>query len=657
MTKLKGVAKVVKTKAYKSAKNNGKKAFKGTIKTVVNLHDLSDDRGLYNSDIFENTAYTAKEIIDTSKKAVQNTKTVYRGGKKVAKGAYNATKTTAKATTKVGNATVEKSTELARKLAYKSRLKKNKEKAMKKQIVNKIIKIKTAFVSTITGVNSAFLIGAVVVGGLIICIILLVTMCFSIFSGAKAMPNIEDKETVIRCMQSLDEITGKQLIKDYSVIGEVDEDWKAVLSLTLGKYDNDLSEVNMSVGESVEWTGTYADIINEASRIYNVDSALICSVINAESGWIPNLISNAGAKGLMQLIDSTFQSMMPGGDPFNPRDNIMAGTKYLRSVMDIVGNDIVLIAAGYNAGPGAVVRWGYTVPPYTETQIYVRKVSNYYPQYKAGILKPEEGVVSGEITMNESNFLSEAYNLVNVVSSESKLIRKSFEDALDEMELTEEQKELAQAIYEADLFDEVFGKEYDYKFNIIGNKIVNADANGEVNGVPLFLQYKEPWASHPYSGETIAAAGCGTTTMAMVASWASLKGKDVSAIDVDKDKTVNPIESADFATSQGYACNGSGSYNTVVTDYVRYIGCKATYTLNINNIIEALSSNKLVVINVGGGVLSGGGHFMLGVGIKDGMIMLNDPGRERQCYAISGATYSPSLVAAELKNAWIIELE
>ena len=207
MTKLKGVAKVVKTKAYKSAKNNGKKAFKGTIKTVVNLHDLSDDRGLYNSDIFENTAYTAKEIIDTSKKAVQNTKTVYRGGKKVAKGAYNATKTTAKATTKVGNATAEKSTELARKLVYKSRLKKNKEKAMKKQVINQIVKIKTALVSTITGVNSAFLIGAVV-AGLIICIILLITMCFSIFSGAKAMPNIEDKdgEIYIRYIDEFDKV-------------------------------------------------------------------------------------------------------------------------------------------------------------------------------------------------------------------------------------------------------------------------------------------------------------------------------------------------------------------------------------------------------------------------------------------------------------------
>ena len=95
------------------------------------------------------------------------------------------------------------------------------------------------------------------------------------------MPGIEDKEAVIKCMQALDSYTGKQLVREYKTVGDIDEDWKAVLSLTLGKYNNDLSEVDMSVGESIEWTGSYADVINEASATYNIDSALICAVINA----------------------------------------------------------------------------------------------------------------------------------------------------------------------------------------------------------------------------------------------------------------------------------------------------------------------------------------------------------------------------------------
>lgn len=654
MVNLKRITKAAKIKMYKSGKIGIKRAVKKTFKAGLQIYDLANGKDLYNSDVFGNTISSAKEIIGTTRKAVNDTKKVYRGGKKVAKGTYKATKATTEATVKVSKAAANKSTELARKLAYKHKFKNNKKNEVKKSVIKGFIKVCGAIVSTIT--NTTFLVVAGIVMALITIVVSLVVMCFSIFTGVQVMPGIEDKEAVIKCMQALDSYTGKQLIREYKTVGDVDEDWKAVLSLTLGKYNNDLSGVDMTVGESVAWTGTYADIINEASATYNIEPALICAVIKAESDWTPTVVSNAGAKGLMQLIDSTFQSMMPGGNPFNPRDNIMAGTKYLRYLTDLFGENLTLVTAGYNAGPGAVIKWGYTVPPYAETQNYVRKTASYYSQYKAGVLEPKEGQISGNIIMGGSNFLSEAYNLVNIVDSNDKLTRNKFEKALDKIKLTDEQKELAEAIYEADLYDEIFGDGYDYKFNIIGSKVVSADANGEANGVPLFLQYKEPWASHPYSTHTIRSSGCGPTTMSMVASWAGKQGKDISKVDKNGDGTVNPIESADFATAQGYACIGNGSYNTVVSDYVNYIGCTATYTLDIDKITEALSSNKLVVINVGGGVLSGGGHFMLAVGIKDGMIMLNDPGRERQCYAITGATYSPSLVSSELKNAWIINL-
>ncbi|MBP3915705.1 peptidoglycan DD-metalloendopeptidase family protein [Clostridium sp.] len=185
----------------------------------------------------------------------------------------------------------------------------------------------------------------------------------------------------------------------------------------------------------------------------------------------------------------------------------------------------------------------------------------------------------------------------------------------------------------------------------------SAENSGEINGVPLYLQYREPWSSHPYAGETIGYAGCGPTSMAMVASWAANNGKDVSAVDTNGDGVVDPKESADFATLQGYSAYMQGSYNTVVTDYVSYIGCTYTATTDSDLIMNALSNNKLVVFNVAGGVLSSSGHFFVGVGVKDGNVMLNDPGRETQSYVLSGTTYPISTILGETKNAYIIELK
>lgn len=180
--------------------------------------------------------------------------------------------------------------------------------------------------------------------------------------------------------------------------------------------------------------------------------------------------------------------------------------------------------------------------------------------------------------------------------------------------------------------------------------------NGEANGVPLYIQYKEPWTFHPYAGETIGVAGCGPTTMAMVASWAGSNGKDISSVDKNGDNVVDPIESADFATSQGYSAYMQGSYHTVITDYVRFIGCTWREANSDEEVVNALANNQLVVFNVRPGTLSSAPHFFLGVGVKDGNIMLNDPGRESQSYAVSGVTFPPSLVMGESKAVYIIEL-
>ena len=114
----------------------------------------------------------------------------------------------------------------------------------------------------------------------------------------------------------------------------------------------------------------YADLIAAAARRYRVDPALLHAVIAVESGYRPQAVSSAGAQGLMQLMPAT-QRDYGVSDPFDPGQNVYAGTAYLRSLIDEFGT--VLALAAYNAGPGAVRRYR-GIPPWSETRAYVRDV-------------------------------------------------------------------------------------------------------------------------------------------------------------------------------------------------------------------------------------------------------------------------------------------
>lgn len=115
----------------------------------------------------------------------------------------------------------------------------------------------------------------------------------------------------------------------------------------------------------------FNDIISAAARKEGLDENLVKAVVEAESNFNPKAVSSAGAKGLMQLMDGTAKALGVK-DPFDPVANVKGGVKFLRSMLDKFGS-VPLALAAYNAGPGAVERYG-GVPPYNETKVYVNKV-------------------------------------------------------------------------------------------------------------------------------------------------------------------------------------------------------------------------------------------------------------------------------------------
>ncbi|MCC5911606.1 MAG: lytic transglycosylase domain-containing protein [Clostridiaceae bacterium] len=121
-------------------------------------------------------------------------------------------------------------------------------------------------------------------------------------------------------------------------------------------------------------------IINSAAKKYNLSPALIKSVMKAESNFNPNALSKAGAQGLMQLMPST-ANQLGVKNVWDPQQNIEGGSKYLRNLLNQYNGDLTLSLAAYNAGPGNVNKYG-GVPPFAETQNYVKTVSKYLSTYK-----------------------------------------------------------------------------------------------------------------------------------------------------------------------------------------------------------------------------------------------------------------------------------
>ena len=129
--------------------------------------------------------------------------------------------------------------------------------------------------------------------------------------------------------------------------------------------------------------GVVDSYIVDSSRRWGVDPLLIYSQMHQESTFKPRAISNKGASGLMQLMPATARRLGVS-NIFDPKQNIDGGVKYMRLLLDMFGGDVNLALAGYNAGEGAVMKFGNTIPPYSETREYVRRITERYSSISDG---------------------------------------------------------------------------------------------------------------------------------------------------------------------------------------------------------------------------------------------------------------------------------
>ena len=198
--------------------------------------------------------------------------------------------------------------------------------------------------------------------------------------GVLAAPSLRAEYIVLRTGLRL-HVTGYQLVGD-----------KYRLQLTGGKLEVSAADVAAIEPEDVftplpaaatpaAVQPIYRDLVEAAAKRYNVDADLITSVIAVESNFDPKAVSRKNARGLMQLLPET-AAQLGVRNIDDPAENIDAGTRYLRDLLQKYNNDVALALAAYNAGPDKVQLYG-RVPPYAETISYVRRVKRGYEKNKS----------------------------------------------------------------------------------------------------------------------------------------------------------------------------------------------------------------------------------------------------------------------------------
>jgi soluble lytic murein transglycosylase-like protein len=195
--------------------------------------------------------------------------------------------------------------------------------------------------------------------------------------GLLAAPALRAEYVVLRSGQRL-KVTGYQLVGD-----------KYRLQMSGGTVEIAAADVVTIEPEEVFTPqpakpivkAPYRELVEAAAARYKVDADLITSVIAVESNFDPKALSPKNARGLMQLLPETAERLGVQ-NIYDPQENIDAGTRYLRELLQMYNNDLALALAAYNAGPERVQQYG-RVPPFAETLSYVRRVKRSYEKSKS----------------------------------------------------------------------------------------------------------------------------------------------------------------------------------------------------------------------------------------------------------------------------------
>ena len=187
---------------------------------------------------------------------------------------------------------------------------------------------------------------------------------------------ISGLDIAIRRMQAIE--------KQFASIADVansSSSFQNILDAKLNKVDEFNSQGKVFKNESIDKAGIDG-LIEKYSIKNGLDKDFVKALVKQESGFNPNATSKCGAMGLMQLMPATAQGLGVS-NAYDVEQNIAGGTKYLKSMIDRFDGDEKLALAAYNAGPNAVKKYG-GIPPYQETQNYVKNVLSIYENMKGG---------------------------------------------------------------------------------------------------------------------------------------------------------------------------------------------------------------------------------------------------------------------------------